>query len=268
MNQSFSFPRFARLHRWLWAIKGRTYTIGMLALLGLVALRLLQPLGYGKLYFESVQDGNMLTLVVLSMLLVAGLGSDVFSMLYRQESAITYLMIPASQTEKFWLSVAYCVGALVLFVLVFHGLESLVFPVANSRLPASQPDHYLPTLHYFFQAQRGDGQVLKILAYALTLALSVAILGSFFFRKGVLIRNVGGFLVLTVAGIFLYRGILGLWFSGYELGAQAPFLDVYIGKNAVYQHLIIPTWITYLGYGTLLGTLWVTARIRFNEIQR
>lgn len=107
MNQTFSFTRFARLHRWLWAIKSRTYLIGAGVLFALCLLLVSQVLGAKEQFLTAVQRDHIAYFFILSMLLTGSVGSDIFNTLFRQESAITYLMIPASHTEKFWLGVLY-----------------------------------------------------------------------------------------------------------------------------------------------------------------
>lgn len=156
----------------------------------------------------------------------------------------------------------------MLFTLTFFGLEALEFSVANSRLPASQPDRYIPSLAYHWSAKGGNRGVLMTIAYALPLALAVALLGSFFFRRGVFVRNVGVALVAAFGLIFLYVWLVRLQFGRQDVGTSMPFFGTSIyEKNANYS-FSPPAWLTYLAYtGTLLG-LWIVARIRFNELER
>ncbi len=91
----------------------------------------------------------------LALLVTICLGSDVFRALYKQESAmVTYLMIPASRTEKFWLALLYWVVALLLFSLAFFGIEAFLFGIANSSLPASEPRRYVSSLFLYTSTSR------------------------------------------------------------------------------------------------------------------
>ena len=266
MNQTFSFARFTRLHRWLWATKRRTYLIGAAALTLLSGLMLLRILESDRIMTQGQED-NLLYFSLLSLLLTAGVGSDVFSALFRQESAITYLMIPASRTEKFWLGVAYCVGAISLFSPVFFGMEALVYRIVNGQLlPGQQP--YVSSLIYYGPGTETGGKPFYLLMYGLLLALSVALLGSFFFRRGVFVRNVGVAL-LAIIGLFLLNiWITGLQFQGLQMHIQQPFASILVYDKTTHERLVQPAWLTYLTYGGLLLMLWITARVRFNEIER
>lgn len=107
-----------------------------------------------------------------------------------------------------------------------------------------------------------------MVAYASMLGLAIAWLGSFYFRRGVFVRNVGVAMLGAVGLILLYKWIVGMLFSGHEVNTNLPFLPVTIHDKENYEALMPPAWLTYLAYGgTLLG-LWVIARIRFNELER
>lgn len=110
--------------------------------------------------------------------------------------------------------------------------------------------------------------MLAMVAYASMLGLAIAWLGSFYFRRGVFVRNVGVAMLGAVGLILLYKWIVGMLFSGHEVNTNLPFLPVTIHDKENYEALMPPAWLTYLAYGgTLLG-LWVIARIRFNELER
>ena len=278
MNQTFSFARLARLNSWFWAIKGRTYLLAAGALFVLIMLILSQVLApegtpkqllaSGVNFINTVLTNHIVYFNFLVLILAGSIGSDVYSSLYRQESAITYLMIPASRTEKFWLGVLYSVAVVILFALVYWGYEAIVFNIANNRFPASQTDRYVPTLLYYSTAPYVEKGMLAMVAYASMLGLAIAWLGSFYFRRGVFVRNVGVAMLGAVGLVLLYKWIVGMLFSGHEVNTNLPFLSVTIHDKENYEALMPPAWLTYLAYGgTLLG-LWVIARIRFNELER
>ena len=267
MNQTFSLARFARLNRWLWATKSRTYLFGTVALLLVMCLILSPPL-FSNRFSDNAQDSHIGYFTVLSLFMISSIGSDVFSALFRQESAITYLMIPASRTEKFWLGVLYCLVALLLTTVVYFGIEAIIFNIANARLPVNETK-YVPSAIYY---QQRSGTIstpwLFAPAYSLFLNLGVILLGSLYFRRGVFVRNMGVVLLCAIGLSLGYNWILNLQFKGHDVGSTVPFGNAFVGDNGRYLSLALPMWLTYSIYlGTLLG-IWVIARVRFNEIER
>ena len=267
MNQTFSLTRFAYLNRWLWATKGRTYLFGAVALLLVMCLILSPPL-IADAFFNDAQDSHIGYFLVLSLFMTSSIGSDIFSALFRQESAITYLMIPASKTEKFWLGTLYCVLALLLTTVVFFVIEAIIFSIANARFPAATTKYVCSVIYY--QRQSGTISTFWLIApaYSLLLNLGVTLLGSFFFRRGVFVRNVG-VAQLGAVGITLgYNWVLNLQFKGYEIGSTLPFVNAFVSDKGRYQNLALPMWLTYSIYLGMLLAIGVIARIRFNEIER
>jgi hypothetical protein len=269
MNQTFSLPRFARLNRWLWATKGRTYLFAAVALLVIVVLILSPALRTGYGYSANTQRSNIIYFGILAMLLAGSVGSDAFSALFRQESAIAYLMIPASRSEKFWLGILYSVLALLLFCVAFFGYEAIVFNIANSNLPASEPIRYVPSLIYYTTISPNiDNALLRAIIYTILLSMAIALLGSLFFRRGVFVRSIAVALMTAVALFYLYRWIIGWQFGEYRVDTSLPFYPTNVDTEGRYENLSLPNWLTFGMYlGTLLA-LWVISRVRFNEIER
>ena len=269
MNQTFSLTRFARLNSWFWAIKGRTYLFGT-AIFLIVTVLVLSPVLFLDATFSSeVQESHVAYFLMLSLLLTSSLGSDVFSALFRQESAIAYLMIPASRTEKFWLGTLYCLVALLFLTVFFFGYEAITFSVANARLPAGETDRYVSSVTYYkTHPHNVDAFWLAIPVYTLLLSLPVAWLGSFFFRRGVFVRNVGVGLVAGLGLIFFYVWLVRWQFGGQEVGTSLPFFGTSVYDSGVRYTLSPPGWLVYLAYGSTLVGLWIIARIRFNELER
>lgn len=269
MNQTFSLARFARLNRWLWATKSRTYLIGAVAFLVIILFLMAPVLSVNRGVSTNIQESHVAYFLILGLLLMGSVGSDVFSVLFRQESAITYLMIPASRTEKFWLGALYCLLALLLLTVAFFGCEAITFSMANARLPVSVTDRYLSSLIYFRTPPRNVSFFwLAVPTYTLLLTLPGALLGSFFFRRGVFIRNVGMVLLCVIGLTLVYNWLIDWQFTGYETNRTLPFSPISVYGTSRPDLVALPTWFTYAVYlGTLLA-LWVIARVRFNEIER
>lgn len=269
MNQTFSLTRFARLNRWFWALKGRTYLIAAAALLIFILLLLSIVLYNWTVYSMSVQNQNMVWFWLLALLLTGSVGSDVFSALFRQESAVAYLMIPASRSEKFWLGVGYCVGAIVTLGIVFFSCEAFVFSIANTHLSADEPRRYIPSLAYYLAGNARDPYIVLAIVYTVFAALAISLIGSFFFRRGVFIRNVGIVLFAFISLTLLYVGIVALLAGGHVVGTALPFLSIAVHTStSSYENLGPPNWLTVSAYAGTLLMLWTVARVRFNELER
>jgi hypothetical protein len=266
MNQTFSLTRLAHLNSWFWAIKGRTYLIAAAAILILICLVLSGVLSMEKEFYQDIQRNNIVWFNFLAVAVVAIMSSDVFSLLFRQESAISYLMIPASGTEKYSLGVGYCILAIVLTGVFYFGYEAIVFSIANDRLPAKAAEHYTSSLKYVLV--RTEANVLWAMAYAFLLAMGIGILGSLYFRRGVLARNVGVALGAMASISFLNYGIMKLFFSGLNVNSSLPFLSIGIQSKNIFMTLSSPQWLAISAYGLLLLAIWIITRIRFSEIER
>ncbi|XWW45155.1 hypothetical protein JYG30_20840 [Fibrella sp. USSR17] len=231
-------------------------------------LILLPALSVDNGFSSGIQRGNIVYFTLISLLLAASIGSDAFSALFRQESAITYLMIPASRTEKFWLGTLYCLLALLLLGSVYFGSEALIFNIANSRLSPKETERYVPSLIYNATSINADNDLPTLIGYLLLLSLAAAILGSFFFRRGVFIRNVGFALMITVGLVILHQWIIGWQFGRSNTAISLPFLPISVNTNVNSIRLSLPAWLYSGIYIATLLMLWVIARVRFNEIER
>ncbi len=267
MNQTFSLARFARLNRWFWAAKSRTYLFAALALLPIIILIPAQALKASGTFSLGMQRNDLVYFIFLAVLLTFSVGSDVFSALFRQETAIAYLMIPASRSEKFWLGVLYCLITLLLLSVTYFGLEAIIFAIANSQLPASESYRYVSTLIYH-RSGSGDSNLLFLTPYLILISLVIALTGSLFFRRGVFVRNVGVTLITLIGTTLLYRLIVGWHTGGHAVGTALIFHPIAVHTSrSNYEIIAPPVWLMYGAYvGTLLILLMI-ARIRFNEIE-
>ncbi|MBO0936846.1 hypothetical protein J2I47_09850 [Fibrella sp. HMF5335] len=266
MNQTFSLTRLARLNSWFWAIKGRTYLVAAGGILILICCMLSGVLFYGKDVNLDIQRNNVVWFNFLAVAVVAIISSDVFSPVFRQESAISYLMIPASRTEKYTLGVGYCLLALLLLTVGYFSYEAIVFSIANKRLPANTTNRYISSIRY--AATRTDFSLLLAMAYAFLLAMAIGLLGSFYFRRGVLARNIGVALGVLLGISFLNYGIIKLFFMDVDLSAPVLFLPASVSWSSGSVQLTTPQWLFYGAYGLILIALWLIGRIRFNELER
>ncbi|NID12981.1 hypothetical protein [Fibrivirga algicola] len=269
MNQTFSFSRFTRLHRWLWATKSRTYLFGALALIPIILLIPSQVLSVDHFNIRNTQSIIMAYFFSTAIILTFSMGSDIFSALFKQESAISYIMIPASRPEKFWLGILYWVAALLLLGVVYFSYEALIFSIANKHLPAAETERYVSTLIFYTRPVNNERSILPLTLFALLASLSTSLLCSFYFRRGVFARTIGITLFTTFCLFLLYGWLIKLILGGHFVGTAIPFypIAVHVDKQN-YELLGPPNWLKYGAYAGTLLMLWVIARIRFNEIER
>ncbi len=268
MNQTFSFPRFAQLNRWFWATNGRTYSLGLLALFIFTTLLLGRVLLING-YDQGTVRNNVPYFIILSFITVSLLSIHLVSILHDQNSALLYLMLPASRTEKFMVAVLYFVVFIAGYSLFYMALEALFLQIANSRLPATGNHYYSEILHK-------PGERVKDIAsmsYALLLVAVLGLLSSLFFRQSVFVKNTVLLFCLFVGPSLVYNYVVSAYFPGLEAHVSSFFLmgDLYVSPKGQYSgatRLPAPDFIKYIFPWLLLGALWLTARIRFNEIER
>ena len=263
MNQTFSLSRFIQLNRWFWAANGRTYTLGMVALATLTLLILGRVLTYSG-YDASEAGINILYFLILAVPSAMLLGTYLFSVLHGQNPALFFLMLPASRTEKFAAAVLYSVVFILGYSLFYVVTETIFFQLANSRLP-STGNLYRSTL-----LGTSDEWVSRITSfcYVLLVTTALTLLGSLYFRRGVMVKNAVLCLGLLISLTVLYSYIVGAFFPGMYTHVTPFFGELYVTtKRGSYDgapKLSPPFFITRIFPWLLLLAFWITARIRFN----
>lgn len=268
MNQTFSFPRFVQTTRWFWAANGRTYSLSLLALLTLTTLAVGRVLLFSG-YDASIARNNIPYFLMLAVTASGLLGTYMMSVLHDHNSALLYLMLPASRTEKFTVAVLFIVVSIVGYSAAYVGIEALFFQVANSRLPATGNLYH----SLLINAPVDQFRDFAATGYGFLLIAVVTLLGSLYFRRGVLVKNVVLTLGLLIGLTVLYSYGVGAFFPGLETHVNNRFFagDLYVhpkGRYANAPKLVAPAFVKSIFPWLLLGALWLTTRIRFNEIER
>lgn len=265
MNQTFSLNRFTQLNRWFWAANGRTYSLAMLGIALATTFLLARVLTFTG-YDAGMANNNVIYFNMASLAAIVLFSSHIVSVLYDQHSAIPYLMLPASRTEKFTVIVLYFVVFIVGYGLFYVAVETLIFQLANSRLPATGNSYQSELLTV------PDGRKSSLASTCLILLITavIGLLGSLYFRQGVLIRNIVLIISLFVGMTIAYGYLMGAFFPGLETHTSRLFGDLYVYPKNQFPGSQLPllTFIRYVFPWLVLIGLWITARIRFNEIER
>ncbi|MBC8156409.1 MAG: hypothetical protein H7Z72_26280, partial [Bacteroidetes bacterium] len=230
MNQTFSLARFAQLNRWFWATNGRTYTLGMLALLSITVFLLARVLIING-YDANITQNNVVGFNLLSLTAISLLSCHIVSVLHDQNSALLYLMLPASRTEKFTLTIVYFIAFIISYTLFFQIAETLILRIANSRLPASG-NLYRPQI---IQLNERVSDMARV-AYGLLMIAVVGLLSSFYFRQGVLIKNTVLIFCLIPGSTIVYGYLIGAFFPGLETHTSNLFGGMYVHPKGEYAN--------------------------------
>ncbi|MBC8152314.1 MAG: hypothetical protein H7Z72_05330 [Bacteroidetes bacterium] len=175
-------------------------------------------------------------------------------------------MLPASRTEKFTLTIVYFIAFIISYTLFFQLAETLILQIANNRLPSSGNLYRSKMVRLNEQV----GDVTKV-SYGLLMIAVVGLLSSFYFRQGVLVKNTVLIFCLIPGSTVVYGYLIGAFFPGLETHTSNLFGGMYVhpkGEYANAPNLSVPDFIQYVFPWLVLIALWITARIRFNEIER
>jgi hypothetical protein len=186
MNQTFDIHRFALLLRLDIAEKGKNYLLMGTLLMALMLVMML-PL----IVYDGFSD-LLLILHALALFMVVMFGGSLFtSYAYNQygssDTGIAAIMIPASQLEKFLVSLLINLLFIVPVTIFYVKFHYWSVEYANSNFPAS--------------ARKYNPLPVDIMSYFIYLDVIIqgaTILGSIYFKKQAYIKTAGIFFILTV----------------------------------------------------------------------
>ncbi|HEV7378756.1 MAG TPA: hypothetical protein VGN64_03130 [Dyadobacter sp.] len=186
MNQTFDIHRFALLLRLNFAEKGKSYLL-MGALLIVVLLAMVLPLAL----YNGFSD-LLLILHFLALFMVVMFGGSLYtSVAFGQygppNTGIAAIMVPASQFEKFLVSLLVNLLFTVPVAIFYVKFHYWSVDFANSKLPAKA--HKYNTLPV---------DIMKYFIYLHIVIQGATILGSIYFRKLAYIKTAGIFLIIMI----------------------------------------------------------------------
>lgn len=192
MNSEFSFVRLFGLIRKQWIENKKFYTLGSLALLGLMAISMI--IFWVLMDGDNYMEAFAYNLYVIGLIL-AGLiyGSISFSILGSKEKGQYWLSFPASHTEKLITTIFFNV---ILFFIVY----TLCFFVVKWGCQA-YIENYIRTHKWAsirpMDWENGFGKIFYYIIWGYFCLQSLFILGSVYFKQFAFIKTV---IFVTIIG--------------------------------------------------------------------
>ena len=255
MNNIFSLPRFLMLLKKHLFEKGKEYLLSILTL----TIILIGILAYVAYQNESGLNEGFQQIAYISAFILSGLvpTSMVFSDLSNKSKATTYLMLPASQLEKYlvnWLF-SYVIFQVV-FTAVFYLATSIVLNIGINEIGNEN------TVFNIFDSQNKVYQVF----YIYLLAHSLMFYGAIYFRKKHFISTIFSLFLIGVLLSFFNKLLLSLMIKS-EVLISPPFTNLRFVENFNRYYIEAENnsgfAITFLTLIT--GILWISAFYRLKE---
>ena len=271
MNNTFNIKRFGLVLKKDFQEKWKKYGIQFLTMFGITTVIFIFFFNdYPRDYSDS--DNKELLLIASLLFLVFGViyASTLMETMQEKTKRIAYLMIPASDFEKFfsrWLivTVGYAIAffiALWLADVIRVAFWSYHFPDSDtqfldfSRLVNPKEKNNFRDYAFFSKAFFG----YCISFYALL--QSLFILGATFWEKSSFIKTFSAIVIVVI--LFLYLNWLMIKIVHHDLDNFGWILDtVFPKKVGVAENVIILTVTCILNFFTLL--FWAIAFFRFRE---
>lgn len=260
MNQTFSFHRFGLLLKLHLSEHLRTYLMGISLLFGIWIILLAPTTIKTTHYHESLYRIHAGFFGAVFCGAGAWFASEAFRVVGTPTRGIPYLMLPASQLEKFLVASLMIVAFTLVATVVFYTVEGAFFSLLNARLPQGEPHYKLLDL--------SSPTFPPELFLGALLGLPLFFLGSIYFDKVPFVKTaVIAFLILFV-GIFLNEFVVSRLFPERDYYGSSLFREVHFQQNGIWYELELTDLPKLLVNAALLLIalgLWFTAYIRFKE---
>lgn len=259
-NQTFSFPRFARLFGRHTAEHLPAYLLTAAVGLGLMFV----VMGFLTYLQKSAPSVTAQGIFFVVFVLAGGMvfASTVFAQFGERRRASVALLLPASHFEKWLVAWLY---SLPIFLLAFTPL----FYLADAAVVhAGAAPGQTPEVVNIFAASAREATV----GVGLFLALlnGVGLFGAIYFEKAHFIKT--GFAVLLLMGVLsvLNHQVLKLLVAPAELRVAPPFTNVVFSQGQQFFQIGLPdgqsNWLSWLPL-LLAGLLWLASYCRVAEKQ-
>lgn len=238
----------------------KTYLMGIAVLFGIWIIMLAPSTVRTTHFNESVYRLHGILFSFIFGGAGAWFASEAFRVVSTPVRGIPYLMLPASQLEKYLLSLLMLLLFIPVFIGVFYTVESVCFAVMNSRLPLAEPRYQLLDL--------GGAYIPFDLRYLSWAAPSLFLLGSIYFPNLPVVKTSIVAFLLYFFIIFLNEVFIRQVFPTREHYGSTPFAEVFFWQNERRYGLELTGVARQLIYATLLllvPALWFTAYVRFKE---
>ncbi|HEX8326811.1 MAG TPA: hypothetical protein VF629_04675 [Hymenobacter sp.] len=256
-NQTFSFPRFARLFGRHTAEYLPAYLMTAAVGLGLMVV----VLGFITYLQKSAPSATAQGVFFVLFLLAGGVvfASTVFSQFGEGRRATVALLLPASHFEKWLVAWFY---SLPVFLLVF---TPLFYAADAAVVYAGAAPGQTPELLNLFAAPQPMASVF----WFLTMLNGVGLLGAIFFEKAHFIKTSFAVIVLLAGLSVLNHQVLKL-LVGPDLRPAPIFTGVTVMEGHQFHTIGLPDahygWLAWVPLG-LAGLLWLASHARLTEKQ-
>ena len=270
MNQTFDLRRFGLLLKLHLSEHLRTYLMGMVVLLGALALLFLM-INTLRLANYYVYIYGLHSQVFVFAFAVSGcwFASESFKSLQNPVHGIPYLMIPASTLEKFLVTLVLILLFIPVYTAIFYLVEGFFFAVVNANLPANS-EHY--SLMNPYQPEVRNAYFPLFLAL---LAYSFFFLGALYFAKAPFVKTGLVAFLLCVAIILIHQNVL-TWLLPERsiIGGGIPFVRFVINTGQTTNHQFYDVRLQGVAYQAvmlfwyfMLPALCAITYVRFREKQ-
>jgi hypothetical protein len=279
MNQVFDMKRFTMLVSKHWSENSKKYTLGMIAMAGLLVFwyTFFMLFATNGIIHESVQAATYFVGLVLGGCFY---GSILFNDLGSGPKAMSYLIFPASHLEKLLVGLLYAVVFFfIAYTLVFYLVDIPMVKIGNSVAETyyktstyRQPADVLNVFSNSFGSNNEVGPDFFMIFTLLYLAVQAAyILGSIYFIKFSFIK--------TTISLLLVALLISL-FVGKVLYPMLPDRGYYTGLTSfrvlsserfdgAYTSVTLPGWIgetlEFLLKYAFAPLFWIVTYFRFKE---
>ena len=259
-NQTFSFPRFARLFGRHTAEHLPAYLLTAAVGLGLMFV----VLGFLTYIQKSAPSPTGQAILFTLFLLAGGMvfASTVFAQFGERRRASVALLLPASHFEKWLVAWLYSLPIfLLVFVPLFYLADAAV--VHAGAAPGQAPE----VVNLFSASAR---QQMGAVLWFLTLLNGVGLWGAIYFEKAHFIKT--GFAVLVLMGVLsvLNHQVLKALVGSADLRPAPPFTNVVFAEGQQFYQVGLPesqaNWLAWVPL-LLAGLLWVASYFRVTEKQ-
>jgi hypothetical protein len=259
-NQTFSFPRFARLFGRHTAEHLPGYLLTAAVGLGLMFV----VVGFLTYLQKSAPSASAQGIFFMLFLLAGGVifASTVFAQFGERRRASVALLLPASHFEKWLVAWLYSLPIfLLVFVPLFYLADAAV--VHAGAAPGQAPE----VVNIFAASVREN--IVAVLWFLLLLN-SVGLWGAIYFEKAHFIKTAFGVLLLMGVLSVLNHQVLKALVGSADLRPAPPFTNVVFAEGQQFYLIGLPeTQANWLAWVPLLlaGLLWLASYFRVTEKQ-
>ena len=255
MNNIFNIRRFSQLFVNYTIANYRAYLMSFGVLIGILFLVMIYASAENK--FILSEEARKMFFTIFIFLGGAIFTTGIFSNLSDKRKSIAFLMLPASNFEKFLVAWLY---SFVVFQLVyvagFYLVDLVVMSLGKRPTGGSTVMDFGADFHY------------HTLLLAFAWVHSMAFFGAIFFRKLHFIKTAFSVFVLILLVVILNKLSID-WMMGASVETGEPFgsLTIYEGKKSYFLERSEMIWVVPYLTASIALLLWVGAYFKLKETE-